>query len=316
MDTNPKSLTELDEVNWSNLTDAYGDASDLPDHLRGLSDDHWEERAEAYAALISKVWHQGDVYEATAPAAPFVADLMCGPAGPTAYFAGAVLALVAKSAFAPLVDAAVPDNAARRQCRKQLIALGSQLSECMTDHPEEDPRTMLASHLSRIASGEFEKAHENFEEAYARCETEAERLNGEDEESAPTSEFARWLDEHDELSRRAQVVALRRAREHALESPHLAASALERITADHLHHEKRLIEALVELGRGHRDSARQTALELGREWLAPPEAGGLNQSVSREMILSLLKHFTHTSARELHDQVRRADEPEYVIPDW
>lgn len=316
MDTNPKALDELDAVDWSNLSHAYGDASDLPDHLRGLSDDHWEERAEAYAALISKIWHQGDVYEATAPTLPFLARLMCGPAGPTAYFAAAVLALVAKSAFAPLVDPAVPDNTARRQCREQLVALSAKLSEYDTELRKEDPRATLATHLSHIAAGELEANQEILEETYAKCESNAERLNDNDEASGPTTEFATWLAENDKLSRRAQVVALRRAREHALNAPHLVATALERITADHLHHEKRLIQVLVKLGRGRRDDARQMALKLAREWLAPPEAGGLNQSVSRQQILSLLEHFTHTSARTLHQRVRDADEPDYIIPDW
>lgn len=316
METTPKTLAELDTVAWSSLTHAYGEASDLPGHLQGLSDNHWEERAEAYAELISKVWHQGDVYEATAPALPFLVDMMCGPVGPTAYFAGAILALVAKSAFAPLVVSEVSDNAARRQCRDQLVSLGATIDTQAATIGNYDPRSMLARKLERLATDAVEDLEEAFEEAYVRCEEEAQRLNSKDEKPGPIVEFARWLDENQQLSRRGQVFALSRAQELAIESPYLVTSALERITADHLQHEKRVIEALVELSRGHRESALEMALEIGQEWLATPEAGGLNQSVSRQQVLSLLEHFSNSSAQKLQRRVREADEPEYVIPDW
>jgi hypothetical protein len=65
-------LEGLDEIPWERLHHAYGEASDVPAILRDAA----EGNAEAIRELFSNIWHQGTVYEATAHAVPFVAELL------------------------------------------------------------------------------------------------------------------------------------------------------------------------------------------------------------------------------------------------
>lgn len=62
-------------VNWASLSHAYGSAEDVPDVLRSLVSDDADVREEALSELYGNIWHQGTVYEATAPAVPFLIGL-------------------------------------------------------------------------------------------------------------------------------------------------------------------------------------------------------------------------------------------------
>lgn len=66
----------LDSIEWAKLTHAYGDAADVPDLLRQLASEDAEQRAQAIHAFHGNIWHQGTVYEATAPAVPFLIELL------------------------------------------------------------------------------------------------------------------------------------------------------------------------------------------------------------------------------------------------
>jgi hypothetical protein len=70
------ALVGLDEVNWSDLLDAYGPATNVPAMLRAFVsiDPHHREFAEQL--LFQTVWHQGTVYSATAAVVPFLFDLL------------------------------------------------------------------------------------------------------------------------------------------------------------------------------------------------------------------------------------------------
>ncbi|MFG2947145.1 hypothetical protein [Streptomyces adustus] len=67
-----KSPAELDHVQWHDLTHAYGPAADVPELIRALYDDE-ESAAEAIDELYGTIYHQGTVYDASAPAVPFLA---------------------------------------------------------------------------------------------------------------------------------------------------------------------------------------------------------------------------------------------------
>ena len=75
-------LEGLDRVNWARLTHAYGPASNTPDHIRRLASSRPKERKEARAALYATIFHQGTRYPATAPAVPFLFELLDDPATP------------------------------------------------------------------------------------------------------------------------------------------------------------------------------------------------------------------------------------------
>ena len=68
-------LTGLDSVPWAQLHHAYGPADDVPSLLRAVADGPAEARQQALWELWGNIYHQGTVYEASAPAVPFLAEL-------------------------------------------------------------------------------------------------------------------------------------------------------------------------------------------------------------------------------------------------
>jgi hypothetical protein len=68
-------LDGLDAIDWSELHHAFGPAADVPEQLRALAGVDQDARDEALSWLFGTIWHQGTVYEATAPAVPFLARI-------------------------------------------------------------------------------------------------------------------------------------------------------------------------------------------------------------------------------------------------
>lgn len=68
-----KSPAELDAVPWHTLTHAYGSAEDVPELIRALYQDDEATAGEAIYELYGNIHHQGTVYQASAPAVPFLA---------------------------------------------------------------------------------------------------------------------------------------------------------------------------------------------------------------------------------------------------
>jgi hypothetical protein len=65
----------LDEVTWSGLAHGQGPAENMPELLRRLASDDADTVAEAHHELNSCLLHQHTVYQATAVAVPFLAEL-------------------------------------------------------------------------------------------------------------------------------------------------------------------------------------------------------------------------------------------------
>jgi hypothetical protein len=72
-------LEGLDAVDWGSVEHAYGPATDVPDLLRALRSDSFEDRRSAFDALFANIIHQGTVYDATALAVPFIIELLNAP---------------------------------------------------------------------------------------------------------------------------------------------------------------------------------------------------------------------------------------------
>jgi hypothetical protein len=72
-------LEGLNKIEWSKLTHAYVEASDVPNLLRQLASGAVEERESARHVLHGNIWHQGTDYEATACAIPFLIELLAAP---------------------------------------------------------------------------------------------------------------------------------------------------------------------------------------------------------------------------------------------
>ncbi|WRZ92461.1 hypothetical protein OHB54_27415 [Streptomyces sp. NBC_01007] len=68
-----RSPAELDDVRWSDLAHAYGPAEDVPELIRALYEDDEEAADEAVYELYGNIHHQGTIYQASAPAVPFLA---------------------------------------------------------------------------------------------------------------------------------------------------------------------------------------------------------------------------------------------------
>lgn len=70
------ALDGLDRVDWSAVNDAYGSATDIPALLRAAVSHDPDHREFAYELLYQTLWHQGNVYSATAVAIPFLYNLL------------------------------------------------------------------------------------------------------------------------------------------------------------------------------------------------------------------------------------------------
>lgn len=69
-------LEGLDAVDWSTLRHAYGTADDVPELLREVAFGDDATRHGTITRLCGTIWHQGNVYEATAPAVPFLIEII------------------------------------------------------------------------------------------------------------------------------------------------------------------------------------------------------------------------------------------------
>ncbi|MEU3744327.1 MULTISPECIES: HEAT repeat domain-containing protein [Streptomyces] len=69
-------FTGIDDVDWASMDHAYGDASDVPELLRGLASADAAEREIALDGMYGAVHHQEDVYDSTVACVPFLFELV------------------------------------------------------------------------------------------------------------------------------------------------------------------------------------------------------------------------------------------------
>lgn len=69
----------LDDIDWASMNHAYGSAEDVPGLLRDLASENDDDRDYAMYELYGNIFHQGTRYEATAPAVPFLLELLGQP---------------------------------------------------------------------------------------------------------------------------------------------------------------------------------------------------------------------------------------------
>ena len=91
-------LEGLQQIDWSSLSHAYGQAGDVPDLIQGLLDSEPQRRHERLSLLYETIWHQGTIYEASAYAVPFLFELLRSPATPDKSMIAMLLADLADGA--------------------------------------------------------------------------------------------------------------------------------------------------------------------------------------------------------------------------
>jgi HEAT repeat protein len=72
-------LDGLDKIDWGSLHHATGPAIDVPGNIRALASTDKKVREEALSELFGTIWQKGTVYEASAPAVPFLIELLREP---------------------------------------------------------------------------------------------------------------------------------------------------------------------------------------------------------------------------------------------
>ena len=72
-------LEGLTKVDWTKLTHAYGEASDVPELITSLASEDEGERKNALWELYGNIFHQGTRYQATPYAIPFIFELIREP---------------------------------------------------------------------------------------------------------------------------------------------------------------------------------------------------------------------------------------------
>lgn len=75
-------LPGLGDVDWGAVSHAYGPALDVPHDLGRLASSDADVRAAALWQLSGSIYHQGDVFDSTAEAVPFLVMLASNPALP------------------------------------------------------------------------------------------------------------------------------------------------------------------------------------------------------------------------------------------
>ncbi len=108
-------LETLKRVHWRRARHAYGSAADVPKMLRGLASEDEGVRYDAWNRFHASVFHQGNRYDSTALAVPFLFELVLDPAThdrEDLVFLLVSLAFGYEAGFLPLL--AVPAEGSRR----------------------------------------------------------------------------------------------------------------------------------------------------------------------------------------------------------
>ncbi|MFE6888205.1 HEAT repeat domain-containing protein [Streptomyces sp. NPDC057694] len=109
-------INELEGVDWSSMSHAYGPADDVPVWLREMGSPDPEVREKAFGNFYGAAHHQGDVYPCTAASLPFLFALADGPATPDRASVVALLLSIGREASHHDVDAVyfTPDGTESR----------------------------------------------------------------------------------------------------------------------------------------------------------------------------------------------------------
>ncbi|MBL7258950.1 hypothetical protein [Paractinoplanes lichenicola] len=109
----------LDDIDWESLEHAYGSAGEVPRWIRGLVDPDPAIRETSLDAMYGAVHHQGDIYDSTVAAVPFLIEALTTPGLPGRDAIAQLLADVADVAEWP--DEAELDDEGTIEMRRQAV---------------------------------------------------------------------------------------------------------------------------------------------------------------------------------------------------
>ncbi|RZU48456.1 hypothetical protein EV385_0172 [Krasilnikovia cinnamomea] len=161
-------LAGVDDVPWGRMSHAYGAATTMPERLRELVDTDPAVREGALDFLYGAVHHQGDVYDCTVAAVPFLLRMVADRRRPGRADLVELLASIGNARYAgTLTDAEARANRAVSAAYRMWLGL-------LTDHvPAVRAATCTALLACRDHAGEVHSAlRKRFtEEADARTRT-------------------------------------------------------------------------------------------------------------------------------------------------
>lgn len=111
---------DLDAVPWSELSHAYGQASDVPGLIRALVSENHDDRQEALYQLLGNVWHQGTIYEASSYVVPFLVRMLRTPSTPDRSIVAMILAAIASGS--PYLEVDASQNGTSRETWSEILA--------------------------------------------------------------------------------------------------------------------------------------------------------------------------------------------------
>ncbi len=122
----------LDLIDWASMGHAYGSAEDVPAMIRGLVSPSPEERERALDGMLGAVHHQGDVYECTVAAVPFLIEALAHPELPGRADVADLLASIGgapEEGSRPTRDVAPADERIREVMDAQLAAVVHEMAQ-------------------------------------------------------------------------------------------------------------------------------------------------------------------------------------------
>lgn len=152
----------MEPVDWEELQDAFGDASEVPGLLAAVSGARGEELQEAIGELYEHVLHQGTIYSASPPAVQALIGMAAGAGAPEKRVFYEVLSDFAESARQAIGDVHATlcnggDPAAGPAILGHILQARAQFAPDLR-HPDGAIRGLAAALLTASADAGFEAA--------------------------------------------------------------------------------------------------------------------------------------------------------------
>ncbi|MEU4158339.1 hypothetical protein [Actinoplanes sp. NPDC026670] len=115
----------IDEIDWTSMPHAYGPATEMPEVIRGLISKKKRIRSWAQDCMWGGIHHQGDVYECTLRAVPFLLEAAATPGLPGR---PTILRLLASIGSAEIDDLGrLPETRGQWRAAQPAVAQGHQV---------------------------------------------------------------------------------------------------------------------------------------------------------------------------------------------